>query len=132
MFTSIIFEHFLVLVDWTNSPQIKMSLQSEGRRGHDQMVVGFKATYVISDYHHWRCEFDPRPLWCVHRVIKFVSDLWQFSGFLQVLRFPPPIKLTSTILLKWRWNDVKHHKPTTVPIGHIILLPIQSFLALTL
>jgi hypothetical protein len=33
-------------------------------------------------------------------VIKFVSDLWQVCGFLLVLRFPPPIKLTATILLK--------------------------------
>ena len=30
-------------------------------------------------------------------VIKFVSDLWQVGGFLQVLWFPPPIKLTATI-----------------------------------
>ena len=27
-------------------------------------------------------------------VIKFVSDLRQVGGFLRVLRFPPPIKLT--------------------------------------
>jgi hypothetical protein len=32
-----------------------------------------------------------------HYVIKFVSDLQQVSGFLLVLRFPPPIKLTATI-----------------------------------
>ena len=32
-----------------------------------------------------------------HYVIKFVSDLRQVSGFLRVLRFPPPIKLTATI-----------------------------------
>jgi hypothetical protein len=31
-----------------------------------------------------------------HYVIKFVSDLQQVSGFLQALRFPPPIKLTAT------------------------------------
>jgi hypothetical protein len=31
-----------------------------------------------------------------HYVIKFVSDLWQVCGFLRVLRFPPPIKLTAT------------------------------------
>jgi hypothetical protein len=39
-------------------------------------------------------------------VIKFVSDLRQVSGFLQVLRFPPPIKLTATTWLKyfWRWH----------------------------
>ena len=30
-------------------------------------------------------------------VIKFVSDLWQVGGFLGVLRFPPPIKLTAMI-----------------------------------
>ena len=32
-----------------------------------------------------------------HYVIKFVSDLRQVGGFLRVLRFPPPIKLTATI-----------------------------------
>ena len=32
-----------------------------------------------------------------HYVLKFVSDLQQVSGFLRVLRFPPPIKLTATI-----------------------------------
>jgi hypothetical protein len=32
-----------------------------------------------------------------HYVIKFVSDLRQVGGFLRVLRFPSPIKLTATI-----------------------------------
>jgi hypothetical protein len=32
-----------------------------------------------------------------HFVIKFVSDMRRVGGFLQVLRFPPPIKLTTTI-----------------------------------
>ena len=32
-----------------------------------------------------------------HYVIKFVSDLRHVGGFLRVLRFPPPIKLTATI-----------------------------------
>jgi hypothetical protein len=32
-----------------------------------------------------------------HYVIKFVSDLQQVGGFLRVLQFPPPIKLTATI-----------------------------------
>ena len=31
-----------------------------------------------------------------HYVIKFVSDLQQVGGFLWVLLFPPPIKLTAT------------------------------------
>ena len=32
-----------------------------------------------------------------HYAIKLVYDLRQFGGFLCVLRFPPPIKLTTTI-----------------------------------
>jgi len=32
-----------------------------------------------------------------HYVIKFVLDLRQVGGFLRVLRFPPPMKLTATI-----------------------------------
>jgi hypothetical protein len=32
-----------------------------------------------------------------HYVMKFVSDLLQVGSFLRVLRFPPPIKLTTTI-----------------------------------
>ena len=36
-----------------------------------------------------------------HYVIKFVSDLRHVDGFLWVLGFPPPIKLTVTILLKY-------------------------------
>ena len=32
-----------------------------------------------------------------HYVIKFVSDLRHVGGFLWVLRFPPPIKLSTTI-----------------------------------
>jgi hypothetical protein len=32
-------------------------------------------------------------------VINFVSDLQKISGFLQALRFPPPIKLTVMIMI---------------------------------
>jgi hypothetical protein len=31
-----------------------------------------------------------------HYVIKFVSDLRQVGGFIRILRFPSPIKLTTT------------------------------------
>jgi len=66
--------------------------------GRDRMVVGFTTTYAISAYHHWCCEFESRSWRGVqYYVIKFVSDLRQVSGFLRVLRFPPPIKLTTTI-----------------------------------
>jgi hypothetical protein len=34
-----------------------------------------------------------------HYVIKFVSDLRQVGGFLRILRFPPPIKLTAMIYM---------------------------------
>jgi hypothetical protein len=40
-----------------------------------------------------RCIFDTQ-----HYVIKFVSDLQQVDGFLQVLRFPPPIKFEGNAL----------------------------------
>jgi hypothetical protein len=37
----------------------------------------------------------------IHYVIKFVSDLRQIGGFIRVLWFPPPIKLTPTKELKY-------------------------------
>ena len=49
-----------------------------------------------------------------HYVIKFVSDLRQVSGFLQVLRFPPPIKTDchdiAEILLKVALNIITRQK----------------------
>ena len=41
-----------------------------------------------------------------HYVIKFVSGLRWVGGFIKILRFPPPIKLTATIWLKycWKWQ----------------------------
>ena len=39
-----------------------------------------------------------------HYVIKFVSDLQHVGGFLQVLRCPPPIKLTTMIKMKYCWK----------------------------
>ena len=69
----------------------------EGRSscGCDGMVVGFITTYVISAYHHLRCEFESRSwrgmLNAQHYVIKFVSNFRYVGGF------HPPIKLTATI-----------------------------------
>jgi hypothetical protein len=58
----------------------------------------FITIYAITAYHHWCCEFEYRSGRGVqHYVIKFVSDLRQVGGFLRVIRFPPPIKLTATI-----------------------------------
>ena len=70
----------------------------QGRRGRDGMVVGVTTTYAISVYHHLCCEFESRSGRGVqHYVIKFVSDLRQVSGFIRVIRFPPPIQLTAMI-----------------------------------
>ena len=50
-----------------------------------------------------------------HYVIKFVSDLRQVGGFLQVLLSPPPIKTDShditEILLKVALNIINQAKP---------------------
>jgi hypothetical protein len=72
------------------------------------MVVEFPTTCAIDAYHRYSCGFEPvhgEDYTIQHYVIKFVSDLQQVGGFLRVLRFPPPIKLTATIAeicLKWR------------------------------
>ena len=74
---------------------IVCSYGTGGHRGRDHMVVGFTTTYAISAYHHWCFEFESQGV--QHYVIKFISDLRQVGGFLQVLRFPPPIKLIAMI-----------------------------------
>jgi hypothetical protein len=79
-------------------------------KGRDHTDVGFITTYAINAYHHWWCEFESRSgRGAQHYVIKFVSDLRQGGGFLCVLWFPPPIKLTATIveiLLKGALNNI--------------------------
>jgi hypothetical protein len=48
-------------------------------------------------------------------VIKFVSDLWQVGGFLQILLFPPTIDWPP----RYNWNivgsGVKHFNPNHTP-----------------
>ena len=71
-----------------------------GRYGRDRMVDGFTTTCSISAITIKGASLNSAhgkvySIQCY--VIKFVSDLWQVCGFLQVLRFPPPIKLTTTI-----------------------------------
>ena len=53
----------------------------------DRMVVGFICCELVS---HSGEVYSIQ-----HYVIKFVSDLQQICGFLWILRFPPPIKLTN-------------------------------------
>jgi hypothetical protein len=47
-----------------------------------------------------------------HYVIQFVSDLRQVGGFIRVLQFPPPIKLTATIYLKYKVGLNTINQPT--------------------
>jgi hypothetical protein len=63
-----------------------MVYHSRERCGRDRMVVGF--TYAIESRSGQGVQ---------HNVIKFASDLRQVGGFLRVLWFPPPIKLTAMI-----------------------------------
>jgi hypothetical protein len=65
-----------------------------GHRDCVRMVVGFTTTCAISAYHH---SVHGKVYLIQHYVIKFVCDLRQVGGFLRVLRFLPPIKLTATI-----------------------------------
>ena len=62
-----------------------------------------------------------------HYVIKFVSDLRQVSGFLQVLWFPPQKYWQP----RYNWNinesDIKHHKPNLNQTFKIIWLPIFEY-----
>jgi len=53
--------------------------------------------YLCNQYLSPLMLWDPSGRGVQHYVIKFVSDLRQVGGFLRVLQFPPPIKLTSTI-----------------------------------
>jgi hypothetical protein len=64
------------------------------------MVVEFPTTCAIDAYHRYCCGFEPvhgEVYTIQHDVIKFVIDFQKVGGFLRVLRFPPPIKLTTTI-----------------------------------
>jgi len=66
-------------------------------------------------------------------VIKFVSDLRHVGGFLHILLFPPPIKLTNT--LSWMFVSAsslnqKSAVSDVAPLRHIILIPSKPALSL--
>ena len=71
-----------------------------GRHGRDRMVVGFTTTVRLVPI--TTKVVSSNPVHCEvyliqHYVIKLVSNLRQASGFLWLLQFPPPVKLTTTI-----------------------------------
>ena len=75
-------------------------ISNGNRRGRDRMVVGLITTMQsvpITTKVMSSNLVDKEVYSMQHYVIKFVSDLRQVSGFHQVLRCPPPIKLTATI-----------------------------------
>ena len=96
----------------------KYSHNRGGRRGRNHMVVPMQSvptiTKVVSSNPNYGEVYSIQ-----HFVIKFVSDLRQVGGILQVLQFPPPIKLTTTIYLKIVESGVKQHKsnPQTMELA---------------
>ena len=85
-----------------------ISIVFQSRRDRDRMVVGFTTICAISIYHHWIYEFLPIYLMATctrYYVIKFVSHLWRFGGFLHQYNWPQ----------RYSWNIVesgtKYHKP---------------------
>ena len=77
--------------------------QTRGLCGRDRMVVIFyQLQLLVQSVPITTNVVSSNPIYCEvysiqHYVTKFVSDLRQVNGFLQVLRFPSPIKLTTTI-----------------------------------
>jgi len=70
------------------------------------MVLGFTTIYAIVAYHHWSCDFQSRSWRSV--LDTTVCYLRQVGGFLQVLRFLPPVQVTAIeILLKVALNTIK-------------------------
>ena len=72
-------------------------LNRRDRRGRDRMVVGFITNCAITTEDVSSNPVHGEVYSIQHYVIKFVSNLRQVGGFLRVLRFPLPIKLTSAI-----------------------------------
>jgi hypothetical protein len=75
-----------------------------GCHGRDRMVLGFTTTYTISAYHYLSCELESHSRRCALDAILFDKVCQGFAaggGFLRVLRFPLPLKLTTTIELTY-------------------------------
>jgi hypothetical protein len=88
-------------VPYVKTQILHIKVLSGGRCGRDCMVDGFTTTYMQSVPITSKL-LSSNPVHgevylIQHYVIKFVSDLRQVCGFLQVLRFPPPVKLAGTI-----------------------------------
>ena len=65
---------------------------------HGSLIYNYLCNQCVSPLNLWvRIPLMARFTRYNHYVIKFVSNLRQVGGFFLVLRFPPPIKLTTAI-----------------------------------
>jgi len=74
-----------------------MHLPPGGRRGHDVWILQLPQSVFITNKVVSSIPVRDEVYSIQHYVIKFVSDLRQVGGCLHVIRFPPPLKLTSMI-----------------------------------
>jgi hypothetical protein len=80
---------------------VPSSSHTSGRRVRDRMVASWICNYLCN-----RC-LSLLMLWVrlpLRGRCTILCDLRKVGGFLRVLRFPPPIKLTATIKLKYCWE----------------------------
>ena len=101
--SSYLYSYYVVYLDHHFS---LISLQIlKGHHGPDHMVVGFTTIYAnqcLSSLILWIIiSISER---CAVLCDKFVCDLRQVVDFFRVLRILPPIKLTGTKKLKYRWK----------------------------
>ena len=94
--------------------------QCNCHRGRDHMVVGFIATYEISTYYHWICEYESHTwrgvldIMLCDTVLSVTCDrsvvFSKYSGFIHQWNWPP----------RYIWNVVEsyieHHNPNSNPI----------------
>jgi hypothetical protein len=62
-----------------------------------------------------------------HYVIRFVTDLRFVGGFQQVLRFPPPLKLTATIYLQYYGVHTKQDIDLLQSLNNVIIITKITF-----
>jgi hypothetical protein len=69
--------------------------------GRDIRILGPSWSWSYGSWiYDYLCNQCLSPLTLCVRIplgVKFVGDLWEVGGFLRVLLFPPPIKLSATI-----------------------------------
>ena len=84
-------------------------------------VISWRSVLLVEETGEPSCESNPAhyQVYSIqHYVIKFVCDLWQVGCFLRILRFPPPIKDVTEIVLKVALNTM------TLTLNGIFLLQL--------